>query len=107
MLALLAVAGTAWRLHAAWHTDFFMPAGDRNMPGEEANLNAILDALYLPSGSRLAEMALGSALGLLLRSPAALSWLKPRWAVWPLPQPEVLHPHVLAMAMFVDCQELS
>lgn len=79
-LGAAAAAGTAWRFWAAWRTDFHMPAGDRNLAGEEANLNRILDALYLPTLSRVQEMAVGASLGLLLRSRPALSWVTRRWA---------------------------
>jgi peptidoglycan/LPS O-acetylase OafA/YrhL len=77
-VAALGAAGVAWRFWAAWHTDFHMPAGDRNLPHEEANMHRIFDALYLPTLSRLHQLALGASLGLLLRSRPALSWVMSR-----------------------------
>ena len=77
-LAVLTAAGTAWRLWSASRTTFHLPVGDLTVPEEEANLEALLQAIYLPTLSRVAELAVGAAAGLALRSHGAVSWAKRR-----------------------------
>lgn len=74
-LAAAVVAGSAWRYWSASRISFFLPIRDRRLPEEEANLNTLLDAVYLPTLSRVTELAVGASLGLLLRSPSAISWV--------------------------------
>ncbi|KAL4855648.1 Chaperone protein DnaJ [Chlorella vulgaris] len=74
-LAAAVVAGAAWRYWSASRFSFFLPIRDRRLPEEEANLNTLLDAVYLPTLSRVTELAVGASLGLLLRSPSAISWV--------------------------------
>ncbi|EFN54651.1 hypothetical protein CHLNCDRAFT_52968 [Chlorella variabilis] len=77
-LAAAVAAGTAWRFWSASQAKFHLPVGDRTVPEEEANLTRILETVYFPTLSRLAELAIGAALGLLLRSHTAISWVMRR-----------------------------
>lgn len=79
-LAATICGGTAWRLWRAWTTPLLhLPMGDTlRQPGELAAYIAILDAAYFPAGTRIAELALGAGLGLLLRTHQAVSWVRRR-----------------------------
>ncbi|KAL4457909.1 hypothetical protein ABPG75_012774 [Micractinium tetrahymenae] len=82
-LAAAFAGGTAWRLRQAFAAPALrVPYGDAvRQPSELEASGSLLTAAYFPSGTRVAELALGSALGLLLRSPAAVSWLLRRRAL--------------------------
>lgn len=85
-LAAVFAAGIVWRLRQAFTAPkLHVPYGDAvRQPSEMAAFGSLLTAAYFPSGTRVAELALGAALGLLLRSPAAIGWLLRRWERWPL-----------------------
>lgn len=70
------VGGVAWRLVLAFAApSLHLPLGHLAQPAELANYVTLLNAAYFPSGPRVAELALGALLGLLLRSQSALTWL--------------------------------
>lgn len=79
-LAAALAGGTAWRLRAAWRAEAMrFPVSDFAVDAEaQRSWAAMLHATYLPTPSRVAELALGAGLGLLLRSPAALQRAKRR-----------------------------
>ena len=81
-LAAAIAAGTAWRLHTTSRTSFDLPIADFAVDTAAQHSWAhMLQATYLPTPTRVAELAVGAALGLLLRSPSALRVLQARW-VW-------------------------
>lgn len=83
-LAAAVVGGTAWRLwRACTQPHLALPIGDIYGVAEDAaGYGAALDAGYFHAGTRFGELALGAALGLLLRSHRAVSWLRRRrWLV--------------------------
>lgn len=73
-LSVLALAGTAWRVWAAYAADFNLPTSDWG----SSNSLALTDAAYFATPARVAELAVGALLGLLLCSPGALGWLHNR-----------------------------
>lgn len=76
--------GTAWRLHLAWgQANLVLPVGDiHRVLQDTLRYGYLLDASYFHFGPRFGELAMGAALGLLLRSHAAVSWLaRRRWLV--------------------------
>lgn len=83
-LAALFAAGVAWRLRLAFGSPaLHVPYGDSmRQPSEWAAFVSLASAAYFPTGARLPALALGAALGLVLRSPAVISWLLRRcnWA---------------------------
>lgn len=76
-LATTFAAGVAWRLQLAFKASALqVPYGDSmRRPSEWAAFVALSSAGYFPTGARLPALALGAAMGLALRSPAATSWL--------------------------------
>lgn len=77
-LAAAAAAGTAWRLALVWlepTSVLHLPFGDLRQPAELASFTALLRATYFTPAVRLCQLAVGAALGLLLRSHRATSWL--------------------------------
>lgn len=76
-LAAAFAAGVAWRLRLAFGLPaLHVPYGDSmRQPSEWAAFVSLASAAYFPTGARLPALALGAALGLVLRSPAAISWL--------------------------------
>ena len=76
-LAAAVLGGTAWRMWRVASTQHLLhlPLGDLTQRSEAAAYWSLLDATYFPTGTRVAELALGAALGLLLRSHAAVSWM--------------------------------
>jgi peptidoglycan/LPS O-acetylase OafA/YrhL len=76
-LAAVVAAGTAWRLWLVSSAGpaLHLPLGDLAQPAELDSYITLLETSYFPTGPRVAELALGAALGLLLRSHGAVSWL--------------------------------
>lgn len=80
-LAACVLGGTAWRLAAAWRAPepLEFPISDFAVDATaQRSWAAMLHATYLPTGARIAELAMGVALGALLTSPAALKALQRR-----------------------------
>lgn len=82
-LAAAALGGTLWRLWAAWRVDFLeLPVADFAVDqASQLSWANLLHASYLPTASRVTELAAGAALGALLRSRAALQLLRRRWGL--------------------------
>jgi peptidoglycan/LPS O-acetylase OafA/YrhL len=82
-LGVAAAAGTAWRLWSVWQAEFLeLPVADFAVDQRsQLSWAHMLHAAYLPSAGRVTEMAAGAALGLLLRSTAALRSLLRRSAL--------------------------
>jgi peptidoglycan/LPS O-acetylase OafA/YrhL len=82
-LGVAAAAGTAWRLWSVWQAEFLeLPVADFAVDQRsQLSWAHMLHAAYLPSAGRVTEMAAGAALGLLLRSTAALRSLLRRRAL--------------------------
>lgn len=83
LLAAAAGAGTAWRLLLAWSEPasvLRLPLGDLRQAAGLVTYTSLLRATYFTPAARLCQLAVGAALGLLLRSHAALSWLARRRA---------------------------
>ncbi len=82
-LAACILGGTAWRLAAAWRAPepLEFPIADFATDSvAQRSWAAMLHSTYLPTGARMAELAIGVALGALLTSPAALKAVQHRWA---------------------------
>lgn len=82
-LAAAAAAGTLWRLALAWSQPAHvlrLPLGDLRQPAGLAIFTAVLRATYFTPAVRLSQLAVGAALGLLLRSHTPVSWLARRRA---------------------------
>ena len=78
-LAAIVAGGSAWRVwRVATTPDMHLPYGDMAQHSELAAYVGLLDATYFPTGTRIAELAIGVALGTLLRTPTALQWLADR-----------------------------
>lgn len=81
-LAATVVTGTAWRVwRAATEPELHLPLGDIAVAAEGEAYAALLSAAYFPTGPRVAELAMGVLLGLLLRTHSAVSWLHRRRAL--------------------------
>lgn len=79
-LGAAVAGGTAWRLHAIWRAGpLEFPISDFAVdPAAQQSWASMVNATYKPTAARVAELAVGAALGLLLRSPAALQALRRR-----------------------------
>jgi len=79
-LAATFAGGVAWRLWLAFAAQaLHLPLDDLTQPTEMASYSALVTAGYFPSGTRVAELAVGAMMGLLLCSPSALNWIYQRW----------------------------
>jgi peptidoglycan/LPS O-acetylase OafA/YrhL len=82
-LAAAAGAGTVWRLALAWSKPASMlqlPFGDLRQPAGREMFISVLRVTYFTPAVRMCQLAVGAALGLLLRSHAGVSWLARRQA---------------------------
>lgn len=82
-LAACLLGGTTWRLLAAWRAPepLEFPIADfATDTVAQRSWAAMLYSTYLPTGARVAELAIGVALGALVTSSAALKAVQRRWA---------------------------